>query len=163
MSVIDWGDIHNSVVSELGKECQGWIRIVEEALERVKKRAIEQKRPAPEVHQIKQKFGELRIYYSRANTDGYQDSDIVAAITEANRCCQWCGNSCRTQIIDAWIVNMCCWCMHRMADNTGKSKPKFNTQHLPDDPLRCQSCGYVGQIAWKATGHRCPCCVSKGL
>ncbi len=28
MSVIDWDDIHNGGVSELGKECQGWIRIM---------------------------------------------------------------------------------------------------------------------------------------
>ena len=163
MSVIDYKNIRQSIEHEIGLGSRGWTRIVEDALKRVKHRAEETDTPYPAIHQIKEKFGELRICYDHAAADEFQNVQITEAISEANRCCERCGNASRLQMIGSWTANLCCWCAHERIKVHGKKLPKFNISVLLDDPLRCQSCGYVGQIAWKASGHRCPACVSEGV
>lgn len=162
MSVIDYDNIRQSIEHELGIGSRGWTRIVEDALKSVKQRGDETNAPCPSIYQIKEKFGELRIYYDHAAADEFQKTQIAAAISEANRCCERCGNASRLQMIGSWATNLCCWCAHERFTSHSKKHPRFNASVLLDDPLRCQTCGYVGQIAWKASGHRCPACVSKG-
>jgi hypothetical protein len=162
-NVIDWSDIKKSVEAELGGQNRGWVRIVTRWLEKVKMRCDEKELSYPDVFQIKQKFAQLRLYYRDLNKDGCIQSYIAAAHTEADASCERCGNSCQPQTIGGWSSNLCCWCAHQLAEERGQ-KPIFNKGTGPEDGhLQCVSCGYIGQIAWKATGYRCPACVSKGL
>ena len=61
MSVIDYDSIRKSIEHELGTGSRGWTRILETALKLVKARAEKKSIPCPDVFQIKEKFGELRI------------------------------------------------------------------------------------------------------
>lgn len=161
--VFDWKNTEDSVAEELGKECRGWIRLVAHALEQVRDHCHENGVSLPEVRQIKQKFGELRIYYSDPSQDQMIRIYVDHAITKANASCEHCGNACQPQKLGGWWRNLCCWCVHKLAEDR-KQKLIFNRESGPDDGhLQCLSCGYIGQIAWGATGYRCPACVSKGL
>ena len=162
-NVIDWSDIKKGVEAELGEQNRGWVRIVTRWLEKVKTRCDEKNLSYPDVYQIKQKFAQLRLYYRDPNKDGYIESYIAAAHTEADASCERCGNSCQPQVIGGWSTNLCCWCAHQLAEDR-KQEAAFNQGTGTDDGhLQCMSCGYIGQIAWTASGYRCPACVARGL
>lgn len=162
MDDFDWMNIRASVLNEIGRGNQAWARIVEDALVLVKEQADESSKNYPSIYQIKEKFGELRIYYDHSKADNRQQDIIAGAISEANTSCQKCGNNCRPQLLNGWVVNFCCWCAHRVAEDSGNEIPRLNANTM-DERLRCTSCGYIGQIAWKASGHKCPACVAKRL
>lgn len=159
--VIDWDDIRTGVVDQLGHENVGWVRIVTNCLEDVKTYADDNNIACPEIWKIKERFAELRICYDCEGADDHQNDLIEAAVKLANASCQRCGNACHRQSWHAWAVKMCCWCLHRIAEERGE---RLSLNRLDEGhPLQCKFCGYLGQIAWTASGKRCPACVSRGL
>ena len=161
--IIDWDEIETSVKKALGPDNKGWVRIVTHALEKVKERCDEKEIAHPKIGQIKEKLGDLRIYYSEPTKDMYVRAFMEDARIAANSFCERCGNICRPQNLGGWIRCLCCFCAHQVAEDRGYKKPEFNQFRPPEDGhLQCTNCGYVGQIAWTASGHRCPACVSKG-
>ena len=162
VSVIDYDNIRKSIENELGTGSRGWTRILETAFTLVKARAEKKSLHCPDVCQIKEKFGELRVYYDHTTADDYQKTYIAAALEEAKHSCECCGNATRPQMVGNWVVILCCWCAHDRLASNGQNAPRFNARVLLDDPLRCHRCGFVGQVAWKTSGHRCPACVAKG-
>ncbi len=121
----DWENIKSSVESELGQKCRGWNRIVTHALEQVRDYCHENDIHLTEVSQIKEKFGELRIYYSDPSEDQMIQIYVGQAITKANVSCEHCGNACQTQRPGGCWRNLCCWCAHKLAEDR-KQKPAFN-------------------------------------
>lgn len=160
-AVIDWNDIRTGVAGQLGHERVGWVRIVSSCLEDVKTYAEDTNLACPDIWEIKEQFAELRIRYDCEGADDYQNGLIDAAIELANASCERCGNACCRQYWHSWAVKMCCWCLHQLAEDKGERLVlnQLDERH----PLWCKSCGYLGQIAWTASGKRCPACVSRGL
>ena len=71
ISVLDWGDIRNSVLAELGEwREEGWVEQLTIALEQVKADALRlnPRLKLPIVVQIKQKLGGLRVYATSDST-----------------------------------------------------------------------------------------------
>lgn len=162
-NLIDWSIIERSVIRSLGASNKGWIRCVTYGLEKVKERCDEIEIDYPEIWDIKQKMGGLRIYYSEPTKDMIVSAFISDAIKTANRSCEICGNACEPQNLGGWIRCVCCWCAHEEAKKR-EMKPLFNQHRQPEDGhLVCSHCNYIGQIAWAASGYRCPACVSQGL
>lgn len=162
-NVIDWQNIEYCVAEEIGKDRRGWIRILTLALEQVREHCVEEGVPLPEVWEIKQKLRELRVRYSDPAEDQMIKIYVDQAVTKANAACEHCGNACQPQNLGGSRRNLCCWCAHQLAEDRNQ-KPVFNQGVDADDGhLQCVSCGYVGQIAWTASGYRCPACVARGL
>ncbi|WP_226689763.1 hypothetical protein [Ruegeria arenilitoris] len=159
----DYDDIRGSVEKHLGKDNLGWVRIVTECFEAIKKHCDQREESYLTVGQIKQKFGSLRIYLDGVQEDTFIQLRLQQAVQEAEMSCERCGNASTTQVIAAWHVNLCCWHAHEAATERMETFPtvRLNTR-AKRDVLQCRSCGYVGQIAWGASGHRCPACVAKG-
>lgn len=104
-----------------GIECgDGWSNLLLETFIRVKKvlNINEVSLKAFKVHQIKEKFGGLRLYfginYSEENYDVY---DLIEAIIDdaenkSFMICERCGNPANTQKIDGWIYTYCNECIN---------------------------------------------------
>lgn len=80
----------------------GWLDIVETLFDRLA-RLPEERRP--HVHQVKEKFGSLRVYLS-----GYSaETDVLLAEAEAlsERTCQECGGPAELREIGGWLATLC--------------------------------------------------------
>ncbi|WP_282153934.1 hypothetical protein [Ruegeria atlantica] len=158
-SVIDYSDIRSSVTEGLGSDSLGWIEIVTQCFEDIKTRCDEEDHDYPLVLQIKEKFGELRIYLhqSKAGRPEFVGTYLETARQMANRSCEMCGNSCRQQWIGNWMRNLCAFCAH---EDAKRQKLKLHKQPLNkaiDHRLKCSTCGYIGQIV--PGGSECVACV----
>lgn len=131
-NAIDWNNIHSSLVKELGNECMGWISQIEIELLELKQEIEASEDPKlPTVVQIKQKFGDLRIY-----TDGQEPKSVTEAIDEicshVSKTCEDCGNSADVQIIAGFASRLCCHCYNRFLDkrftNTEGRWPNYLTR-----------------------------------
>lgn len=88
-----------------GFECgSGWFKIILEMSEQ-----LDLARPRPEIFQIKEKFGTLRVYLGEPDRDTRQI--VVQAEFESSRTCEHCGDSARTQNADGWLTTYCPPCL----------------------------------------------------
>lgn len=78
----------------------GWQHIVDEALEKIK--SIE---PNFEVFQIKEKFGELRIYGGPGNEEVWKIIDD--ATTQSLKTCEVCGKPGKLRTDHGWWKTVC--------------------------------------------------------
>ena len=164
--VVDFSDIRGSIKRALGSDTVGWIDIVTQCFEDIKAHCDRKQIDYPKVAQIKQKWGSLRIYFHEAHDDVYIRQACETAQRLADSSCECCGNAAFPQYVGAWVRTLCCWHAHRVARSRGIDfchEPLNSRFHLLDHPLRCGSCGYIGQIAWGASGRRCPACVKRGI
>lgn len=158
-SVIDYSNIRSSVTEGLGSDSLGWIEIVTECFEAIKERCDEGRLEYPQVLQIKEKFGELRIYL-HPSTKKYPEfvgTYIEATRRAADGCCEMCGNNSSRQWIGNWMRNLCAFCAHDTAyrQNLKLHKQPFNRSI--DHRLKCTTCGYIGQIV--PGGSKCVACL----
>ncbi|KUJ77799.1 hypothetical protein [Ruegeria profundi] len=162
-NTFDYDDIRASVEKCLGKDNLGWVRITTECFEAIKKHCDQRDENYPRVAQIKQKFGSLRVYIDGAQEGTFIESRLQKAVQEAGMSCERCGNVSTPQVIGFWHTNLCCWHAHEAAAKRMQTFPKVGLNpRAKRNALQCRSCGYIGQIAWGASGHRCPACVAKG-
>ncbi|WP_171235822.1 hypothetical protein [Ruegeria sp. HKCCA6837] len=110
--VVDWNDIYASVRKELGDHRAGWADQLALVLEDVK-RSVERHPDVfgdelPDVQQIKQKLGGLRVYTRKCNQNLLDELD--ARIDEIERTYEKCGNAAQVQSIQGYLTTLCCWC-----------------------------------------------------
>ena len=161
--VFDWNDITMSVESELGQTPQGWSGLVVDLFEHIKQRSDERQIAYPKVKQLKEKFGELKIYFHEPVEDQTIQAWISGTIQEANRSCEVCGNSARVQIFAGRYQTLCCWCGHTAARRiyNGQKRRLFSTT-AAQKRLTCSVCRHVGQVDRTDDHGRCPACITKG-
>ena len=84
---------------------EGWLPIVDAALSTIKWNVKENNMPEVKIHQIKEKFGGLRIYYDGGNekTEGIIDM----ATSMAERMCEKCGSINNLGKTSGWIRIIC--------------------------------------------------------
>jgi RNase P subunit RPR2 len=63
------------------------------------------------VDQIKEKFGELRYYYTAATTVAKKQSQMRELVDAAERAshstCEWCGETAKTKLHRGWYRTLC--------------------------------------------------------
>jgi hypothetical protein len=157
--VIDYQNIEQSVEFEFGRGAAAWFEIIVTCFAKIKQRCDEAVIDYPEVVQIKEKLGTLRIYLSGECGDPYVKAYLSQARHEANCSCMTCGNVAYAQDIDGWYSVLCCWCAHDDVRNRSKTvgKKSFNRGLRHD--LKCGACGYFGQISRGTSLPLCPACV----
>ncbi len=111
-SVVDWNDIHSSVLRELGEHRKGWADQLALVLEDVK-RSVERYPDVfgdelPDVQQIKPKMGGLRVYTRKCNQNILDELDT--RVDEIEKSCEKCGNAAQVQSIQGYLTTLCCWC-----------------------------------------------------
>lgn len=159
----DWNDITSSVEGELGQTPQGWSGLVVDLFEHIKQRNDELEIAYPKVKQIKEKFGELKIYFQEPSDDQTIQAWISATIQEANRSCELCGNSARVQVIAGCYQTLCCWCGHKVARRIyNEQKRRLFSTTATQKHVTCSVCRHTGQVDRTDDLGRCPACVSKG-
>ncbi|TMV02588.1 hypothetical protein FGK63_20385 [Ruegeria sediminis] len=166
-SAIDYDNIRESVARNLGRKNLGWIEIVTRCFESIKEHCDQKNREYPRVFQIKQKFGELRIYLHEPEHDGpdYISLHINEACREANRSCEVCGNNCSQQWLGAWVRNLCCFCAHSEARRQQRDLSNYPLNANLDCSRKCTNCGYIGQLAHSPGrgDQQCVACVIESL
>ena len=97
-----------------GIECgEGWKHLYEPILEYIVKFNEEHKDNPIEVHQIKEKFGELRVYLSYYTDE--LSKMIDNAEEESEKTCEICGKHINGPIVEHnWIYPMCDECYNEM-------------------------------------------------
>ncbi len=110
--VVDWNDIHTSVLKALGEHRVGWVDQLALALDGVKQ--VVKLRPdiygkkLPDIIQVKQKLGGLRVYTRECNRNLFDE--LEAHVEEIEKTCERCGNSAEVQNIRGYLSTLCCWC-----------------------------------------------------
>ncbi|WP_171135021.1 hypothetical protein [Ruegeria sp. HKCCD7221] len=110
--VVDWNDIHTSVMNALGEHRVGWADQLALVLEDVK-RSVAQHPDVfgdelPVIVQIKQKLGGLRVYTRECNRNIF--GELETRVEEIEKTCERCGNSAEIQNVRGYLVTLCCWC-----------------------------------------------------
>ena len=100
----------------MGSTPDVWSGLVTLLFEDIKRRCDEMEIEYPEVFQIKEKLGGLRIY-CRCKDEMIQGW-ISGTVQMANRGCERCGNSAMTQLIGGLYATLCCYCAHDAARHT---------------------------------------------
>ncbi|WP_170724464.1 hypothetical protein [Ruegeria lacuscaerulensis] len=160
--VVDYDDIKNSVEEELGHTPDGWAGLVTDLFQKIKEHCDKQEIEYPVVSQIKQKFGQLRIYFGTVVKDERIDSLIQATIERANHSCEKCSNAAQVQLVEGFVATLCCWCAHELVSSRRpQSKRLFGDGRPVKDGMACNVCGYRGQIDRTDEHGRCPACVKK--
>jgi hypothetical protein len=105
-----------------GIECgDGWLDIIDEASQKIEKLSLKKKEEDPNfdgfvIHQIKEKFGGLRLYVSK------RDSEVDKIVMEAeNACavtCETCGNPGEVRR-SSWLKNRCDDCERAYTTKNG--------------------------------------------
>jgi hypothetical protein len=96
----------NSPFSHFGIECgRGWYVLIDELCTSLTKIAIQEKRPPPQVHQVKEKFGRLRFYVSNASDEMYLR--INEAEDSSSQICELCGERGKRVDVDGWWSTLC--------------------------------------------------------
>jgi len=108
-----------------GIECNdGWKHLYEPILEKIVEYNKEHEDNPIEVHQIKEKFGTLRIYLSHY-TDELSDM-IDKAEGESEHTCEICGKHIEGPIVEHyWIYPMCRECYDAMREHQTKIIEEF--------------------------------------
>lgn len=112
---------HNMPISLFGIECRdGWFKIIDDCLGRLKPIIIEKNREYPvfpiKVEQIKEKFGQLRIYLT-----GYIDpcdEAIRDAEEKAAQTCELCGAKGCLRLNGFWYTTLCDECQGKRSSVT---------------------------------------------
>ncbi|WP_170399874.1 hypothetical protein [Ruegeria arenilitoris] len=112
-SVVDWNDIHGSVLKQLGEHRAGWTKQLTLALEKVKRLIDEQPDlfgdERPSIVQIKQKWGGLRVYESPGCNQATSE-EIQWRVDQIEQTCEGCSNSAQRQNILGFVTTLCSWC-----------------------------------------------------
>lgn len=97
-------------------ECgDGWYPILEKLCEEIQGGVVKNYAPKVKFTQIKEKFGELRIYYS--GCDQYVEKLIDLAVVTSKSTCEQCGAQGASQrTCHGWIKTFCTDCF----ENTNK-------------------------------------------
>ncbi|WP_170425451.1 hypothetical protein [Ruegeria arenilitoris] len=164
IGVVDYDDIKASVEEELGYTPAGWAGLVTDLFQGIKDHCDKQEIAYPVVSQIKQKFGELRIYFHAIVEDELIGNCVQATIERANHSCEKCGNAAQTQVVEGFVTTLCCWCAHELVSSRRPERKRlFGDRRRPvRDGMTCRVCGYEGQIDRTDEHGRCPACVKKG-
>ena len=83
----------------------GWIPLVETFLKLAEWDAQYNKTPPVQILQVKEKFGELRIYYSGG--DKRTDAYVTFAMAMSKQMCEECGAPAVTSNKKGWIKTVC--------------------------------------------------------
>jgi hypothetical protein len=92
--------------SPVYRQCgEGWNDLIDVTLELIEREANLNKAPIVEYHQIKEKFGELRIYYAGGSerTDAY----VEFAQRMSRNICEECGCPATLKSRRGWITTRC--------------------------------------------------------
>ncbi len=79
----------------------GWFTLIIPVLEACERNEVE-------IHQIKEKFGGLRVYTDRVNAD--VDAAIGAATANASKTCESCGGVSSIYLDGGWYSTLCQVC-----------------------------------------------------
>lgn len=94
---------------------EGWFNLIDEALT-----MLAEMRPDFQLHQVKEKFGGLRIYTSYDGDKEVREA-MAPFIARAYSTCEWCGSEEDTRQNDeGWILTLCADC-HTKRDAGGKA------------------------------------------
>lgn len=71
----------------------------------------------PQINQIKEKFGQLRIYLEW--TDDYVDKLVETAVNKCNNICENCGSNKSVELRqeNGWYKTMCSFCFNTLNKN----------------------------------------------
>ena len=118
--VVEWDDVRTGAKRALGEESLGWIDQIEIGLQQLK-RNVDAGHYQPSesqllvIVQIKQKFGDLRIY-----TSGTESASVQSAIKDicqqVSSTCERCGNAAAAQQIAGYVTRLCCHCYKHLLD-----------------------------------------------
>ena len=118
--IVEWDDVRTGVKHALGEESLGWIDQIEIGLQQLKRNVgaghyLPGESQLPVIVQIKQKFGDLRIY-----TDGTESASVQSAIKDicqqVSSTCERCGNAAAAQQIAGYVTRLCCHCYNQLLD-----------------------------------------------
>jgi hypothetical protein len=106
---------------EYAKMCvgAGWHSLVDEAFDYFEEQAVE-------VIQVKEKFGQLRIYVTSASDEMYVSENVYAKIAEiegrSGRMCECCGQPAEQRTKGGWVKTICIPCeeINRVLASKGK-------------------------------------------
>ena len=95
-----------NIVGDWGFECHdGWLEIIEKTLKEIRQ-YIEHKRYFDfKIIQIKEKFGELRIYTNY--TDDRIEKIIDEATAQSLKTCELCGTEGKLRNRNGWLKTLC--------------------------------------------------------
>lgn len=101
-----------------GIECgDGWYLILERLCQEIRGRVVKHHAPQVKFTQIKEKFGELRIYYS--GCDKHVDELIDLAVIASKSVCEMCGAQGASQrTCHGWIKTLCTDCLNSINRNS---------------------------------------------
>ena len=105
--------IQESLMPYFGFECgDGWYVLIESVCFYLQNETDQNNAPQPEIIQVKEKFGELRIYAD--NTNERQQNIIDFAEILSGRTCEECGKM-KTGIMrtDGWMKAVCDECLNK--------------------------------------------------
>ncbi len=128
--VMDWCSIDASVVAELSSERQGWTDQLTMVLENLRHDIEREDAEFPIIAQIKQKMGELRVYFEPPSGDPFRFSALQQQIDRISKTCESCGNAARKQNIQFYVTTLCCWCYNREL----KRRSEYTAENGPVDP-----------------------------
>lgn len=105
-----------------GFECNdGWLNILADLFKKIDTILVDKERKVFRVIQVKEKFGELRVYCNFCNDK--IDELVDEATIESRRTCEVCGSKNAKQYSDGWIVTLCKKCaIKRKRKSAVKSK-----------------------------------------
>lgn len=91
-------------------ECdKGWLSLINSLCSQLQYDIDHNKQPQIEFSQIKEKFGQLRLY-TRGHND-YQDGMITLIERLSETICMSCGSNKDVKQTEGWIVTLCPNCM----------------------------------------------------
>lgn len=99
---------------EYAKLCvgSGWHALLDEVFDYFERQAVE-------VLQVKEKFGQLRIYVTSASDEMYVSEDVYAKIAEierrSGRICETCGAPSTLQNRGGWVKSICDPCLEKVS------------------------------------------------
>lgn len=168
MNIVDWNNIESSLREHLGDR-DAWIQIAVRALTEMKTDTDRQNEnypdstqdDYPEIVQIKEKMGSLRIYVR--NDQWYYTEPLDDAERTSETTCELCGNLALRQSIRGFVVTRCPFCIHKKLADRGMPDLVMNQNvDLESDDINsnliCKRCGYLGAIAKHDDKQLCTYC-----
>lgn len=106
-------DLSRELDMPWGIECgDGWYPILEKLCQEIRGRVVKHHAQQVRFNQIKEKFGELRIYYS--GCDLHVEELIDRAVIASKSTCELCGTQGASQRTrHGWIKTMCADCLSK--------------------------------------------------
>lgn len=113
----DLGPMHTLMC--FGFECgDGWYKVIDDLCFTIQQYVDSTGATQPEAVQVKEKFGTLRFYVDKANSEIYEMID--RAEQESGYTCEKCGQPGKEIVISGWIETRCKKCYEK---EIGKKEP----------------------------------------